>query len=787
MNASLIPTAVISLFLLCIIAGFLVGYIRGFSKSLVRFIILLAVTVLTFFVVPAITSAVLKMDISKWNINIGGVQVVTLGDLIVDLLEKIPVVQELIESSPTFESIITLAPQMISNVVLFIVFFFVFKWVSMIIYWIIAGIFFSKKKMKDKDKHKFVGALIGTLQGLMIAIVLLVPIYGIVETSKPMLNALEASQQTETKEEQSAETFVYGVSQEEMELLKEDEGQIVPEENEGQTGSESGENQGEKTYSTSQLIDETKPFIDAFENTWIIKVFNALKIKNISVAMFDGLTTVEDKHLEVKLRKEVNTIAKAYPGLSGLLNGTADTEDPEVYDDLNDSFNTLYSSPVLSGVVYDLIPAVSMRWSEGEEFCGFKKPTFSDSATNAVFDALLLNLQSPKDKESLRTDLSTSIDVMKVCASSGLVGALKGKTDLLDTLLLEKNENLLSDIIDLACKSVTLKKCLPEIINLGMSKLYDALGIEDIPENENNEEIVWDTEKVQLQKVFTNFLKLYDEFEKGKEQGKEKLDCLDFASLGRVFDGLRASQILSGTSKAVLDKLFESNFIGGSQTTVLNSFKDQIDKVWTDETVTMESTFVSIQKALVLAKDLNSKTGEISKENIGEIISGLAENEALKETVNTILNDEQTMKDLGLDETTAGVVKDTIGKVINSDLTEEQLSKEVDAVTEIYDVVNKVMSAEETEKITAEDINAETLVDSIANSEIIKSVLLPEKSGEGEEQTSAIEDMNLGDSLDDDAIDAINQAIENNQTLTEEEAEALKALFSKKSSTENQN
>lgn len=776
MNASLIPTAVISLFLLCIIAGFLAGYIRGFSKSLVRFIIVLAVTVLTFFVVPAITSAILEMDISKWNINIGGVQVVTFGDLIIDLLEKIPVVQDLIESSPTFESIITLAPQMISNVVLFIVFFFVFKWVSMVIYWIIAGIFFSKKKMKDKDKHKFIGALIGTLQGFMIAIVLLVPVYGIVETSKPMLNALEASQKVETKDETSegstSETFVYNAA---------DEGILIPSEG-GESSSEGDESQNEKGYSTSQLIDETKPFIDAFENTWIIKVFNALKIKNISVAMFDGLTTVEDKHLEIKLRREVNTIAKAYPGLSGLLNGTADTEDPEVYDDVNESFNTLYSSPVLSGVVYDLIPAVSIRWTEGSDFCGFKKPTFSDSATNAVFDALLLNLQSPKDKESLRNDLSTSIDVMKVCASSGLVGSLKGKTDLLDTLLLEKNQNLVSDIIDLACKSVTLKKCLPEIINLGMTKLYDALEIDNIPEiGEDASEINWETEKVQLQKVFNNFLKLYDEFEKGSAQGKDKLDCLDFASLGRVFDGLRASQLLSENSKAVLDKLFESDFIGGTQTTVLNSFKSQIDKIWDDTSVTMESTFVSIQKALVLAKDLNSKDGEISKENIGEILGGLAENEALKDTVNTILNDEQTMKDLGLDETTAGVVKDTIGKVINSDLNEEQLSKEVDAVTEIYDVVNKVMSAEEGSEIQAEDINAESLVDSIANSEIIKSVLIPEQTGEGEEQTSAIEDMNLGDSLSQEAIDAINDAISNNGSLTGAEAEALKALFSKKS------
>ena len=118
MNASLISTIVLSLFLVCIILGFLFGWFRGFSKSLVRFIILLTVTVLAFFVVPSITKAVLKMDISKWNINIGGVQVVTLGDLIIEMLEKIPVVQELIESSPTVEGVITLVPQMIANVVL---------------------------------------------------------------------------------------------------------------------------------------------------------------------------------------------------------------------------------------------------------------------------------------------------------------------------------------------------------------------------------------------------------------------------------------------------------------------------------------------------------------------------------------------------------------------------------------------------------------------------------------------------------------------------------------------
>ena len=217
MNAGLIPTVIVSLFLVCIILGFLFGWFRGFSKSLVRFIIVLAVTVLAFFVVPSITTAVLKMDISKLNINIGGVSAVTLGDLIINLIEQVPIVQDLIESSPTLESVITLVPQMIANVVLFIAFFFIFKWFSMIIYWIIAGIFFSKKKMGDKDRHKFVGAVIGTVQGLLVAIVLMVPIFGVVETSRPMVEAIRAEQaagSTTENTEESASGFIYTVNEE---------------------------------------------------------------------------------------------------------------------------------------------------------------------------------------------------------------------------------------------------------------------------------------------------------------------------------------------------------------------------------------------------------------------------------------------------------------------------------------------------------------------------------------------------------------------------------------------
>lgn len=758
MNASLISTIVLSLFLVCIILGFLFGWFRGFSKSLVRFIILLTVTVLAFFVVPSITKAVLKMDISKWNINIGGVQVVTLGDLIIEMLEKIPVVQELIESSPTVEGVITLVPQMIANVVLFIAFFFIFKWVSMVIYWIIAGIFFSKKKMGDKDRHKFIGAVIGTVQGFMIAIVLMVPIFGMVETTRPVMQAIQAEQQTNasSEAEETPSGFVYTVDGE---------------------SSETGGGKGEANAQTlGEVSDESMKYINAFDNTWLIKVLRAVRISDMSVAMFDSLTTVKDRDLEIQLRKEVNIIADAYPGLSGLINGDADLEDADTYDSLKSAFDKLYESPVLSGIVSEIVPKAASRWSdptvaeEDRVFCGIPKPKFEDASTNRVFDALLLNLSTQTDKEGIKQDVDTSIDVMKLCCSSGIVTAVKHNGDLMEVLLRENNQNLVSNIIDLVLNSKTLGDCLPDIINMAMNQLYKALDITDAPEiTLKSNEVNWETEKVLLQNVFNNVLKLYDGIKKGTDAGKDALDSIDFASLGRAFDGLRLSQLLSAGSLSIMTKLMDSDFIVGADASVLATFKDKMTAVWTDSTIKMEDTFVAIQNALVLAKNLKNASTEITPDNIGNIVNGLKENETLKDTVNELLNNEETMKNLGLDQTTAGVVKETISSVINYEYKEgEDIQKDIDAISEVYNVANKVMSAGVDSQVNLDTTETNNLVEKIAESTVIKDNLTKAGSKVGNLDYSK---------LSNESKTNIAQSINDNQTLSTEEKNALKALF----------
>lgn len=771
MNAGLIPTAIVSLFLVCIILGFLFGWFRGFSKSLVRFIIVLAVTVLAFFVVPSITTAVLKMDISKLNINIGGVSAVTLGDLIIDLIEQVPIVQDLIESSPTLASVITLVPQMLANVVLFIAFFFIFKWFSMIIYWIIAGIFFSKKKMGDKDRHKFVGAVIGTVQGFLVAIVLMVPIFGVVETSRPMVEAIRAEQaaaSTSENTEESASGFTYTVNEEGSSETPGGGGS-------GGTSEEEKNNKNIK-QTVYDVTDETGKYVDAFDKVWIVKVMKALKIQDLSVSMFDNLTTVKDRDLEVSLRNEVKVVASAYPGLSGLIYGDADVENAETYDNVKESFDKLYASPVLSGVVSELVPKAATRWSdtslaeEDRKFCGIAKPDFGDAATNRVFDALLLNLATQEDSEELKKDIDTSIDVMKLCCTSGIVTAVKHNGDLMEVLLKDTNENLVSNIIDLSLNSSTLKECLPDIINLAMSKVYTALNITDAPEIHGKlttEE--WQTEKLVLQNVFNNVLRLYDGINKGTKEGKNALDCLDFAALGRAFDGLRSSKLLSEGSLSIMTKLMDSDFVVGADVTIMASFKDKMTAVWNDPTVKMEDTFVAVQNALVLAKDLKNAETEITPDNIGEIINGLKDNETLKGTVNEILNNEETMKKLGLDETTAGVVKETISSVINHEYSAEageDIQKDINAISEVYNVANKVMSSQT--EVTLEKTDTDKLVESIANSTVIKENLTKSGSKVG--------------NLDFTKLDAgtktnLTESIKGNSNLTEAEQNALLALF----------
>jgi len=739
MNVTLIPSVMISLFLFFIILGFVFGWIRGLSKSLTRFIIVLVVGVLSFFVIPPLSKAVLNMDISNFNITIGEVHVLTLQDLITDSLRQIPVIEDIIEASPTFETFLEVVPQMFVNVVLFIVFFFILKWVSMIIYWIIAGVCFSKKKTEGKEKHPFIGAVIGAVQGLIVVFVLMVPCYGVVEMIKPF----EIAEENSGKAKTAIETVYNAV------------------ESNNET-----ENEGEEIV---QVVDNVVKYSYAVEENWVGKMFKFFGIQKLSANMFETLTTVEGKDAKFSLMEETKTLAKAYPYAQSLLKEGLDIEDNESLEDVQSILDELYKSKLLSGMVKEIVPEASRIWSSGGKFCGISKPTFDEESYNRVFNMLLLNL-SVAEGDTVKHDIDTSVDLLMILNDAKVLKTLSDDGNILDILRKPENEDLIANMLSKALESSTIRAILPEIINVGMDVIYDALNIDKTTIDDitiSSDDVDWDLEKPKLQTVFTNIFKIYDKIDIGKQQGQTTLESLDFKLLGETFDNIRFSQLLGPSSKQIMKALLNSEEIVGSDNETLNKFIEKLEEKW-DSDEELAPTFESLGKALKIAREMQNNAEDFKVEDLGDVLKDLATNDTLVDIVEEVIEVE-TLKKLGLDDSAAGVVNETVSKVL--ELEGESLTKGVEAVEQVFSVANKVLnnnSENPESKVTIDETDSASLVGALAQSTEVLDVIT--------KADSAVGDLNISENLSDEAKQNLKAEIKNLEA-DEEIKNKLKDLF----------
>ena len=749
MNTSFISTAIISVFIALIIFGFVFGWIRGFNKSLTRFIMVICMAVVAYFTVPAITNTILNMDITSWNITIGEHTAVTLNELLVNVLRDIPIVEELLEASPTLVAFIEILPQMLVNIVLFVLLFLIFKYVSMIFYWIISAIFFNKKKMQGKDKHSFIGAVIGGIQGLVVACLLLVPIFGIVGTAKPLAVSYEQTTQQQTA---FLDNGLYNAT-------------------------EDGNSSGPKA-DTDFIFEIATDTVDAFENTWVVKVLSAVGVDDLSLGMFDNLTTIEENGVEIGLRKEVNIISEAFPEIKFLIDNNFNIENNEVLESLDKAVDKLYSSTLLSGVVNEVIPYASNQWSLGNTFCGIKKPTFEDPGINNLFSALLIELGKPNQDQTIKNDLKVTVKLVKVCNNAGILTAVLNDQDVMEVLKQEKNDNFISEVIGVALESNTLREILPELINVAMDFVYvgldvdpdsiDKIDVDSSLINWNGTEEAPVGEKQRLQTIFSNLFDIFDEISSAPE-GSDILEHLDFAKLGDTFDNIRFSELFSyqktpesdPVSLQMMKAILNSSTISGEGGDVLTTFMDELSLIWKDKNVHLRDTFTSLQKSLNVVKQMQNAT-EFKPDDIADILETLTEDDTLKEVAKTIITDTETLKNVGLDDKTAGIVSETLGSVIEKlDDEETDVQAEIEAVKGLYTVANKVLNNDKTEdveakaEITQEDAN--TVIESLAQSNVLLNTVVKDDGAGNYVASEKVADLGITENLDTNTIeDAIN-------------------------------
>ncbi len=739
----ILPTAIISILMLFVIIGFVCGWIRGLNKSLTRFIMVIAVAVLTFFIAAPISKAIVNMDLSKHGWTISGVKVTTVGATVVNLLEKIPKVGELVQASDTFRAFVNAAPQMLVNVVLFIVLFFLIKWFTMIIYWIIAGVCFNKKKMEGKDRHKFIGAVIGALQGFIVAFVIMIPIFGVIATAKPVIDASRktSEQQVVTVDEQNGN--------EESELKK--------------------------------AINTSSAYIDGATNSWVYKVFKGIGLQQLSVSMYDHLTTVKEKGKTFELRSEVVTLAKAYPELDYVMTHGFSIEDTECLENVKKAVDTLYGSKVLSGMVKEVIPYAAQRWINNETFMDIKKPVLDTSdptktingEINDLIDAVLAELADAHG-DDIKNDITTGLDIMiKINEAQAEIDG----GSIVDAL---GKDGLVSDIVEEALKSGTIKALLPRVVGVGLSYVYDALGIENGEKVDHTVTITddeWETEKVALQKIFQNLFNLYKDIQDSGEG--DPIETFQFGTFGLVLEGMRESKIFDPIAKNLIDKVLDVAGIDVETNQLLGDLVDDLKAAYDDKTVNLSSTFTSLGNAVKIARNLQKSDGQVNPEELGGLLrdladaykSGGAEGNPVKDIVDNLTNSDNLQK-FGVDEQTAGLVEETIGKVLENAMnsSEEELESDIKAVEELYDVANKVLSSEDQGNVKLDEQEAKDLVDALAGS---ASVL--ESVGKAGSAAQGLLDNVFSDEEGDQTKENLKGAIEAVQD--EGAKEKLKELF----------
>lgn len=424
MTEGTIALIVIAAFLVILILGFLIGLARGFNKSLVRILLLAASIVGAFFLTPVVTGAVIEMDISGFGINIGGETMSNLGEVLRSLLNQVPAIQD-ISGTDAFAVIMNVVPQMIVNIVMFVVLFYLIRLVTLIIYWIIAGIAFSKKKTEGKNKHRLLGSLVGVIQNFLVFVVLLIPVYGSINLVATVETIV--TQETESSSSTAATTLTdehYSV------LMAEDEEETAEE---------------DTIVTTLKKVNEV---VDICKNTWVMKMLGTIKVDALCEGVFDKLSTVEKDGEKYVLKDEISNVATLYVDYKDIAEVGFDLTNEESVQAFKKLIKDCFNSKLTADLINEVIPKAIEKWNAGQNFAGIAKPTLGnyDSVLDSLFDELVIAANENK----LQSKISSALDMAKslMTAAKAMEEASDLDASTIGTLLTELTEN--EELMDLA-------------------------------------------------------------------------------------------------------------------------------------------------------------------------------------------------------------------------------------------------------------------------------------------------------------------------------------------------
>lgn len=635
-----------------ILIGSLLGFMRGWKNSLIRFVEVLFCAFVAYFLAGSLAEAVMSVDLSSFGATIAGVTVSTVEQTLTELIGSIGGVSELMKASPTLNALFAIVPILIVSMILFVLIFFVAKFLVWIIHAIAGSVI--RKKLKERDDYddedagkkivkRLIGLLVGFFQGVLCFAVVMLPIAG---TTYFLADEVKYIRQYQdgTLVEDSAVASVYA----------------------------------SEDSAKDELGDAEKSLNEINAKFRVLALFG---YKSISTNVVEGLTSFELNGVETSLTAEVNNIVKVYVRVDDLLDTPVDKWTEEEIMTGREVVELFFASPITGDITTELIKNVADSWTsenKDETLLIYFKPEIKDESGQKVFDVFLKQLKA-NTKEDMKSEFNSIVSIFEVAVKNDIINVVKTSTTIEDVMQPLAKDGVATDIIGAMAEGRAVKNTLPTIVQFGLDQFYPMLGVSE--EDSRNlqvlkasSEINWETEKVYLGNTFAGFARTYISLQgEGSVLGK-----IDYDSLAFSLENLRCSQLLNSRQENgnTLAKEITLAIINSSYLQSVDGVDGILNSIESDyETINFESIFETVEASIAVADSVskvnNGELQEIPSKEVAELLNGLTD-----PTTGKLVKDlvgKNNLTGLGVDDSSANAVGSLVGAVVDYNAEAEEV------------------------------------------------------------------------------------------------------------------
>lgn len=643
MNIMLIVSVALGVLL---IIGFLLGFLRSWKKSTIRFGLLIISFLFSLLLSDKLASLLMSRYVDGLVVTIFG-QTFDFESIVGDIAG------DLLGEGSALTNLATAILNIVIKLVAFLMIFIVMFVVTLIIYYIIAAILSSRQKKKSvgdaKPKwwERLIGGGVGIVGSLLVCLALFTPIFGVMNVCDKFLE----------NEPSNASAYSYV------------ENSLV-------CG---------KFYTEDKNIGKVESYLEKYDklskeynSSFAGIVFKCTGVDKLGKTTFNRLSTVSHNGMKVNFTTECVNIVNVYNIYkTNFIKSKFDLSTEQSVEAVQSIYNIAKNSEVMQDILLDLMPKMAKKWSSGEKFLGMELPVNGDLKEIVVE---LLSVFDTADFEVIDRNINVSLNAIRVANKHNIIADVNGGAELMDVI--DKDDFVKDELMNLS-STPEMKRVLPNIMTTTIKLAYKSV-IDTEPSSpldqtftqEQISSIAWDDESTKMQTIVTKMFEFFD--------SQEVINNL--TNFGIVIDNARMSKVISKPVQILMYDYINLKVTG------IDSAKDvlleAISQKWNSESYSYTSLFATVETTAKVAKDLESMEMTDMTSSLEQVLN----NSDVKKTVQDAINGGVLTELVG-DNKKASVYEDIVNGVLDSD-EELNVSKEMEAGQVIANIINKSSNEE---------------------------------------------------------------------------------------------